>query len=105
MKIKMSTIAKIVCKEFNVTREQLESSSRIRKFSIPRQAFYYVCHNNGHSFTKIGMFVGGRDHTTIMHGKRMAEGWIGIDRLNKIQTEAVTYSNNYYRLDKGEEDV
>ena len=105
MKTRIATVAKIVCREFDVTKEQLESKNRMRKFSIARHAFYYLCHKHGHSLKKIGMWLGDRDHTTVMHGKRIAETAIGIDRLNKIESEIIMYNNNFYRLEGEDNDA
>ncbi len=62
-------ILKLVALEFNVSTVDLKSDKRIRKLSVPRQVCMYLLRKHLLlSFPEIGKFMGGKDHTTIMHG-------------------------------------
>lgn len=93
MKIKMAVIAKFICKEFNITEQELRGQSRQRKICIPRHIFYYLSYKYGHSLPKIGMWVGGRDHTTVLHGKNVADAYIGQGRLIDLELRVEKFNN------------
>jgi chromosomal replication initiator protein len=54
---------------FGITLSDLKSKKRSRPIAIPRQiAMYLMRESLKMSLQDIGSFLGGRDHTTIMHG-------------------------------------
>ena len=58
-----------VARHFKVSTEQLTGPSRARAVSVPRQlAMYLIRRETGASLPAIGELLGGRDHTTILHG-------------------------------------
>ncbi len=58
-----------VCRYYNVDAEQLKGKQRDREIVWPRQvAMYLMREETDASLFQIGMELGGRDHTTIMHG-------------------------------------
>ncbi len=62
-------IIEIVAEHFDVTVEELKGSKRSSKIVGPRQIFMYLCRKMiDMPLKSIGKFLGGRDHTTIMHG-------------------------------------
>jgi chromosomal replication initiator protein len=69
-------ILEVVARYFKIAPEQLTGPSRVRTVSAPRQlAMYLIRHETGTSLPAIGQLLGGRDHTTILHG------------CNKIETQ------------------
>jgi chromosomal replication initiator protein len=61
-------ILKLVALHFNVRTTDLRSEKRVRKLSVPRQVCMYLLRKHLlMSFPEIGKFLGGRDHTTVMH--------------------------------------
>ncbi len=65
-----------VCRYYNVEAERLRGKQRDREIAWPRQvAMYVMREETGASLLQIGGALGGRDHTTIIHG------W------EKVQTE------------------
>lgn len=62
-------ILKLVALHFNVRTTEIRSDNRIRKLSIPRQICMFLLRRHlMMSFSNIGKFMGGKDHTTVMHG-------------------------------------
>lgn len=62
-------ILKLVALHFNVRGIDIKSDKRARKLSLPRQICMYLLRKHLlMSFPEIGKFLGGKDHTTILHG-------------------------------------
>ena len=67
-------ILEAVAKEFNITVSELKGPRRTRRISVPRQVAMYLMRDLVQlSFPQIGEFLGGRDHTTVMHGVTKVE--------------------------------
>lgn len=79
-------IAKAVCKEVDVTMEQLIGPSR--KSSIVRArglAMFLIRHLTSESYENIGALFSNRDHTTVMHACKKTEIELSSDAdLNRI---------------------
>jgi chromosomal replication initiator protein len=56
-----------VASRFKVPAKALRGPSRERHVVWPRQVAMYVARQAGYSLPAIGVFFGGRDHTTVMH--------------------------------------
>ena len=57
-------------KLFRVTRSELNSNRRNRELVFARQfIMYWACRLTHLSLPQIGKLMGGRDHTTAMHGR------------------------------------
>lgn len=67
--IAMETIAMAVCEYFKIPEEHLSSKIRVREdYNWPRQCFCYLARkHSGETYKSIGWFLGGRDHSTVMH--------------------------------------
>lgn len=77
---KIDLIKRSVCRHFNVSRANIESSSRKRGVVQPRQICMYLARKHtDHSYPEIGRRLGGRDHTTIIHAFNKIEGLIAKD--------------------------
>jgi chromosomal replication initiator protein len=64
-------IVSAVAEHYQLSVEQLTGRSRARAVSVPRQlAMYLIREETDTSLPTIGQILGGRDHTTIMHGCR-----------------------------------
>jgi chromosomal replication initiator protein len=58
-----------VCRYYNVDIERIRGKQRDREIVWPRQiAMYLMRQETPASLLQIGMELGGRDHTTVMHG-------------------------------------
>ncbi len=62
-------ILSAVARYYKLSEEQLVGRSRARLVSVPRQlAMYLIREETDSSLPQIGQLLGGRDHSTIMHG-------------------------------------
>lgn len=58
------------CKLFRVKRGELYSARRQKKLALARHfVMYWACRLTTLSTPQIGRLMGGRDHTTILHGR------------------------------------
>jgi chromosomal replication initiator protein len=62
-------IIDVVCEHFHITNEQITSTSRSNDVAKPRQIAMYLCNSmTSTSQITIGKLLGGRDHSTVIHG-------------------------------------
>ena len=62
-------VMRVVSSYYNVTPEDLKGPRRNREITIPRQIAMYLCRElTDNSMSRIGDAMGGRDHTTVLHG-------------------------------------
>jgi len=73
-------ILKAVCQHFAVVAADLFSPRRPQALSFARQAAMYLLRERTElSLSEIGAALGGRDHTTILHGVRKIEAGLAAD--------------------------
>ncbi len=83
---RIEQIKRLVCMQFGVTKENIESRSRKKGVVHPRQICMYLARKHTtHSYPEIGRRLGGRDHATILHAFHKIDGLIQQD--NKTATE------------------
>lgn len=74
-------ILESIYKYFNVSVDQIKGPRRQKELVLPRQVAMYLIYEECKTpFEKIGEMLGGRDHTTIMHGVDKIRGLVGRDR-------------------------
>ena len=62
-------IMDIVSDHFGVSIADLKSNKRPAEIAVPRQIVMYLCRNmTATPLQAIGRYLGGRDHTTVIHG-------------------------------------
>jgi len=62
-------IIQVVADHYNLTPLDITSQRRNKEIVYPRQVVMYLCRNmTGTGLQNIGKALGGRDHTTILHG-------------------------------------
>lgn len=78
-----------VCMLYHVTPQDVRGESRLRSLLLPRQiAMYLAKEQGGRSFSRIGAYFGGRDHTTVMHAVKKITAEMNADaKLNRIVRE------------------
>ena len=73
-----------VHKYFRVPIEELLGPKRTKELVLPRQiTMYLLRHECSMSFPEIGRKMGGKDHSTVMHGNEKIERNISIDHRLK----------------------
>lgn len=73
-------IVAAVADRFMVKAIDLVSDCRTRDLCLPRHVAFYLAHKiSGKSLGRIGREVGGRDHTSVLHGSRRIAALILAD--------------------------
>ncbi len=88
-------ILQMVADQYQVTIENLLSKDRSHDVALPRQvAMYLMREEAGLSLPKIGLTVGGRDHTTVMYAcEKIAEQ---IETDDQLRKEVVQLKDTLY---------
>lgn len=77
----VSDIKRHVGAYFRISMIDLESKKRARVYSRPRQiAMFLMKELTLHSLPEIGLYLGKRDHTTVMHGCGVIDNLMGRDK-------------------------
>ena len=72
--ITLQLIVEIVCEHFQVSLDQIISKSRSNEIARPRFIAMYLAKNmTDSSLEAIGTYLGGRDHSTVIHGIKKIE--------------------------------
>ena len=93
MRIRAHEVAAYVADLHSIPMKGFYGSQRTRRIARPRQiAMYCVRTLCPHmSLPRIGQMMGGRDHTTILHGVRNIETLIEIDAEVSDTVDRVLY--------------
>lgn len=67
---RLVALTKKIAARYGVTVDLLRGRDTKRVATVPRQALMLELSEAGFSTTKIGLFLGGRDHATVMFGLR-----------------------------------
>ena len=74
-------IIEVVSEHFGITVDQIMSKSRSSDVAKPRQIAMYLCKNmTDHPLDSIGQLLGGRDHSTVIHGIKKVTDEISSDK-------------------------
>jgi chromosomal replication initiator protein len=88
--ITLQLIVEIVCDHFQISMDQILSKSRTNEIAKPRMIAMYLAKNmTGASQDAIGSFLGGRDHSTVIHGIKRVEEEIQNNETMKNQIEVI----------------
>jgi chromosomal replication initiation ATPase DnaA len=70
--IKMNDILQLTATHYDVTPREIRSGRRNIRLVRPRHIVMYLCKTiTARSYPEIAMFLGGRDHTTVMHAVKV----------------------------------
>lgn len=84
--VSVNEILKAVCTYYAVKAPDIKGKRRTKDLVIPRQvAMFLIKEMTDTPYMTIGDFLGGRDHTTIMHGVRTIES--EVSKAGKIQQD------------------
>jgi chromosomal replication initiator protein len=88
--ITVQDIINRVCTAFSVTEEEIIGQSRRKNIVEARQVVAYLSRKVlDMSLSSVGLHLGGRDHTTIMHAQRKIESLIKKDKKFKRRVDIV----------------
>ncbi|MEZ4496615.1 MAG: chromosomal replication initiator protein DnaA [Thermomicrobiales bacterium] len=88
--LRAETILEVVTGYFNVSLRDLQGRGRNRQLVLPRQiAMYLMREETTASLVEIGRQLGGRDHTTVMHGIDKIERELETDASLRQQVMAI----------------
>ena len=70
----INRIQRIVAEHFQISVDDMKSKKRSANLAFPRQVAMYLCRKlTNESFPKIGIEIGGKDHSTVMHSVEKIE--------------------------------
>ena len=82
-----------VANYYGLAVEDLVARNRKRAVSVPRQvAMYLLIHEIGLPPTQVGRLLGGRDHSTVIHGAGKINGEMNEDNLLRHDVQAIKES-------------
>lgn len=88
----VEAIQNAVAKHFQIKVQELKSNARNKSVSLPRQvAMYLIRKYTGLGFREIGLYFGGKDHSTILHACNKIEK--GQDSTPEIHNAVESVQN------------
>ena len=88
-----SKIISEVSNYFGVTSDQIMGPLRTKTYLVPRQvAMFLLREETSLSLSAIGKILGGRDHSTVIHGHEKVASLINVD--DKLRTDILAIRNN-----------
>jgi chromosomal replication initiator protein len=80
MLLGLKSSTKACCEVFNIDEKDLLGKKRSSEFIVPRHLMYYIATQKiGLSYTQTGRYFK-KDHTSIMHGTKVAEVRLSEDK-------------------------
>jgi len=93
--ISTDKIVKVVANFFSIEKKEIMGKRRYKELVYPRQIIMYLLRNElNYSFPRIGKELGGKDHTTIMHGVEKINKTIKKD--TRLQNEITIIKEKLY---------
>ena len=88
-----SKIISEVSNYFGLTSDQIMGPLRAKTYLVPRQvAMFLLREETSLSLSAIGKILGGRDHSTVIHGHEKVASLINVD--DKLRTDILAIRNN-----------
>ena len=79
--VTIDQIITCTCEHFNVKEEEVFGKSRKANIVTVRQMSMYLAHKHTKlTASKIGIYVGNRDHTTVLHGIKTIDGRLKVEK-------------------------
>ncbi len=83
--VRISDVEKVVCDAFGLSPSDLRSKSRRKTVACPRAMAMYVARKlTRAAYREIGMYFGGRDHSTVVAAEKRVAKWIENDSLLEL---------------------
>ena len=94
--LELPDIMRVVSDHYGIPQETIKSKRRDKAISQARQIIMYLAREETSiSLAKIGRELGGRDHTTVMHGHGKIESLVETD--NRLRREVFTLREMLYK--------
>lgn len=85
-------IIKKICEFYGQEEKKVLSVKRKREFVWCRHVFFYFCNIYTHmTKVQIGKFMGGRDHTTVIHGQQTVQDILDTDPAKVKELREIEY--------------
>ena len=79
--VTIDQIITCTCEYFNVKEEEIFGKSRKANIVTVRQMSMYLAHKHTKlTASRIGIYVGNRDHATVLHGIKTIEGRLKVEK-------------------------
>lgn len=93
--VNLQQILRAVCSYYSVKIDDIKGYKRTKELVIPRHiAMYLIYDLTKTPYMSIGDFLGGRDHTTILHGVKKVEG--ELKEVAKTKQDVANIMQNVY---------
>ena len=78
--VRLRDVEQAVCELFQVSADALKSDNRSRALAYPRMMAMYLARKyTGASYSEIGQFFGGRNHSTVISAEKKVESWLSAE--------------------------
>jgi chromosomal replication initiator protein len=93
--ISIEDVMDAVSKHYNVSEKAIMAQNRSRDISMARHVAVYLCKQmTDYPLDAIGALLGGRDHSTIIHGANKIADEIAKDTVLQAQIDTITKKIN-----------
>lgn len=83
-------IIEVVSEHFHISVDQMISKNRSNDIAKPRQIAMYLCKNmTSSSLDTVGALLGGRDHSTIIHGVKKVSEEYDTNEVTRTMIETI----------------
>ena len=88
--VTIDDILKVVCKHFDLEASAIHTKSRKREVVQARQIAMYLAKNyTDFSTSKIGKFIGNKDHATVLHACKTVKGQLEVDKSFHAEVQEI----------------
>ena len=88
--VTIDDILKVVCKHFDLEPSAIHTKSRKREVVQARQIAMYLAKNHtDFSTSKIGKFIGNKDHATVLHACKNRKGQLEVDKSFSAEVQEI----------------
>ena len=88
--VTIDDILKVVCKHFDLEPSAIHTKSRKREVVQARQIAMYLAKNHtDFSTSKIGKFIGNKDHATELHACKTVKGQLEVDKSFHAEVQEI----------------
>lgn len=99
--IALAEIEAALCEVLGIDRKTLHAKSRARRHSYPRMLGMYLARRcTPSSYAEIGLFFGGRNHSTVIAAERKVARWIEQEEPFPLTDQSLTWREAVRLIEK-----